>query len=90
MIFSGLMSFYIFFHYGIKIVSIILSTKQFYQTEFSYGFERVEVVLHFSNAIFAVFICLCMMVEGLHQYIDPHMISLYFDDQFMLESTLGC
>jgi Co/Zn/Cd efflux system component len=78
MIFSGLISFCIFFSFLIKIISILVANKNITSNKYSYGFDRVEVVLQFSNSMFCIFICFAMIVQCLHRYVDPHEISLYY------------
>lgn len=75
-LFSGLSSFQTSLSYSITIISTILSTKQLNLSGYSYGFERLEVIMRFSNGTFCLFICFAMFIESLHHFLEPHEIHL--------------
>lgn len=75
-LFSGLSSFQTSLSYMITIISSILSTKQINLNGYSYGFERLEVLMRFSNATFCLFICFAMIIESIHHFLEPHEIHL--------------
>lgn len=43
---------------------------------FSFGFERLEVLLRFANAIFVIFFSLAFSTEAVKRVLEPHEISM--------------
>jgi Co/Zn/Cd efflux system component len=81
-IYGGLHLVQISFSHYISAIHLFLSTRQVFLHQFSYGFDRFEILFRFSNIIFLWFISLAMVVESFHHLIDPH--PLYFDHLWIL------
>ncbi|KAL0487363.1 zinc transporter [Acrasis kona] len=63
-------------HYIIMVTGHILEKKvelnRSLFTAYSYGYRRAEVVLRFSNSIFAAFISFAFITEGIQRLAEPH------------------
>lgn len=51
--------------------------RKFSLATYSFGFERIEVVLRFANGIFVIFLALACIKESVERWLDPHDLSMY-------------
>jgi Co/Zn/Cd efflux system component len=66
------------FHYLILILGYVLEKHQVNTAQstlfvsYSYGYRRLEVILRFSNGVFATFIAFAFCTEGIQRLVEPH------------------
>jgi Co/Zn/Cd efflux system component len=67
-------------HYLILILANVLDkpnlTPNSLFTPYSYGYRRLEVILRFSNGVFAAFISFAFCTEGIQRLVEGHHIHL--------------
>ncbi len=88
-IFASIYSLHCTFHYMIQILTSVMRRKNMFHYNngsdsenqngkqfipYSYGLGRVEVVLKFSNSVFAVFVGFSMFTESIHSLADEHTV----------------
>lgn len=72
MLLAGFHSLQQTFGYVIILTTTLVVAKKQPNFEFSYGYERLEVVLNFSNSVFVMFLCFAMITESVQRLLDPH------------------
>lgn len=69
-------------HYLIIVLGYVLEKQQAIPNAlfvpYSYGYRRLEVILRFSNGIFAIFIAFAFCTEGIQRLVEPHHFHMYF------------
>jgi Co/Zn/Cd efflux system component len=78
-------------HYLILVLAFVMEkqsvTNNALFTPYSYGLRRLEVILRFSNGIFAMFIAFAFFTEGIQRLVEGHHIHLYVQEPKILTNT---
>jgi cobalt-zinc-cadmium efflux system protein len=72
MLLAGFHSIQQTFGYVIVLTSSLVVAKKSPNFDYSYGYERLEVVLNFSNSVLILFLCFAMITESVQRLVEPH------------------
>jgi Co/Zn/Cd efflux system component len=94
-IFASLYTLQRVFHYIIMIIVSIMkknnlmtrdNSRHVPYVEYSYGLGRVEVIMKFSNGVYAVFVAFSLLIESVHSLADQHEIK---NDYVLVLTVIG-